>query len=350
MKIRKGSTAELIMLVIGYCGEMPVSMLKMFAGYYDYNRRVVTALIREGYLQERRFHSEDRRVVRSLRVSKAGMEKLKELRPENAKEIELHLFSPEDGMGNWKRTKRLHRGAACLLLVIRLGALFRPVPEKDEEIGKRPVYYSAYEFNKRYELDSKSARVNGVLISPERRYYPMYYLGGHNLFWNPEVETGFRRRFEASELGRGLDYGCTILVADDWKLAAKLVPHISNRRSRMIRITDSTQFRMITFDHYGLLLLWLLMDEARLWSLGRFLERRIGLPFSMTPKYMFDLRQIEGFRLATDSRDLFFRPRSGAFFSFQIPVMQKITVEGVELQSIPAELLEAFYEEYTADG
>jgi hypothetical protein len=350
MKIRKGSAAETIMLVIGYCGEMPISMLKMYVGYHDYNRRVVTALLREGYLQERRFQSEDRHVVRSLRLSNAGMEILKENCPVNAEEIEQHLFSPGDGMGNWKRAKRLHRGAACLLLAIRLGALFRPTPEKDEAIGERPVYYSAYEFNKRYEQDNKSARVNGVLISRERRYYPMYYLGSHNLFWNPEVETGFRERFEASELGRGLDYGCTILIADDWMLASNLVSHISNRRSRMIRITDSTQFRMITFDYHGLLLLWLLMDERRKWALGHFLERRINLPFSTTPKYLFDLRQIEDFKPATNSRDQFFRPDHGAFFSFQIPVMQKITVEGVELQSIPAELLKAFYEEYTADG
>ena len=212
------------------------------------------------------------------------------------------------------------------------------------------MYYSAYEFNKRYEQDNKSARVNGVLISRSRLYYPMYYLGSHNLFWNPEVETGFRKRFEASELGRGLDYGCTILIADDWMLAANLVPHITNRRSRMIRITDMTQFRMITFDSYGLLLLWVLMDERRQWALGRFLERRIGLPFSTTPKYMFNLGQIESFRPATNTRDLFFRPDHGAFFSFQIPVMQKITVEGVELRSIPAEMLEEFYEEYIADG
>ena len=65
---------------------------------------------------------------------------------------------------------------------------------------------------------------------------------------------------------------------------------------------------------------------------------------------MFDLGQIEDFRPATNVRDQFFRPSSGAFFSFQIPVMQEIAAEGVELQSIPAELLEAFYEEYTTDG
>ena len=92
MKIRKGSAAETIMLVIGYCGEMPVSMLKMVGGYYDYQRRIVTELIRAGYLQERRFQSEDRHIVHSLRLSGAGMEVLKENCPVNAEDIEQHLF------------------------------------------------------------------------------------------------------------------------------------------------------------------------------------------------------------------------------------------------------------------
>ena len=54
MQLKNGCMAVKLMDFIGLCGEVPVSLVRMLPGYYDYNRRVVTALIREGYLKERR--------------------------------------------------------------------------------------------------------------------------------------------------------------------------------------------------------------------------------------------------------------------------------------------------------
>ena len=54
MQLKNGCMAVKLLDFIGLCGEVPVSLVRMLPGYYDYNRRVVTALIREGYLKERR--------------------------------------------------------------------------------------------------------------------------------------------------------------------------------------------------------------------------------------------------------------------------------------------------------
>ena len=52
MQLKNGCMAVKLLDFIGLCGEVPVSLVRMLPGYYDYNRRVVTALIREGYLKE----------------------------------------------------------------------------------------------------------------------------------------------------------------------------------------------------------------------------------------------------------------------------------------------------------
>ena len=54
MQLKNGYMAVKLLDFIRLCGEVLVSLVKTLPGYYDYNRRVVTALIREGYLKERR--------------------------------------------------------------------------------------------------------------------------------------------------------------------------------------------------------------------------------------------------------------------------------------------------------
>ena len=343
MTAGNGSAEAYVLLLLGYCSAMPPKLMTMFADVYKFDRSAVGRLRRAGYLIDKAFCTEDRRTAHSLRLSQAGMRKLAEIDPVNAQLIEQHPLVPLQGRSVWLRTKRMHRGAACLYSAVRLGAMFRPVPEKDEAIGKRLVYYTPYEFTRRYEQDGKAARVNGIFISAQKQYFPVYYLGNRNMAWNPEVETGFRYRFEDSELGWGLTYGCDILIADDWMLAVNLVKQVMNSRSGLIRITDTTRFRMTTLDDCGLQMLRLTLDESRLWALGRFLESRTGCPFSTAPDFVFDLGQIERFRPAANASDRYFRPESGSFFSFQIPAMQAIAGEGIELRSVPAELLTEFF-------
>ena len=58
---------------MGFCGEVPVALLRKTGGCYDYRRRMVTELVRTGYLKERKFRGERRHVIRSLSLTSRGL-------------------------------------------------------------------------------------------------------------------------------------------------------------------------------------------------------------------------------------------------------------------------------------
>ena len=106
MQLKNGCMAVKLLDFIGLCGEVPVSLVRMLPGYYDYNRRVVTALIREGYLKERRMKGYYRRIVRSLSLTEFGLKQLQRVSPGRAQRVRSHALAPENGHGNWKKTLR----------------------------------------------------------------------------------------------------------------------------------------------------------------------------------------------------------------------------------------------------
>ena len=69
---------------IGLCGEVPVSLVRKLPGYYDYNRRLVTRLVQEGYLKERRMKGYRRRIVRSLSLTEVGLGQIQRIRSRRA--------------------------------------------------------------------------------------------------------------------------------------------------------------------------------------------------------------------------------------------------------------------------
>ena len=68
-----------LLVFVGFCGEVPVALLRKAGGCYDYRRRVVTELVRTGYLKERKFRGERRRVVRSLSLTSRGLNQIQHL-------------------------------------------------------------------------------------------------------------------------------------------------------------------------------------------------------------------------------------------------------------------------------
>ena len=73
LELKFGQRGLKLLFLVGFCGEFPMSLLARYPGYYDYNRRIVTSLVREGYLKERKFRDYDNHVVRSLSLTKKGM-------------------------------------------------------------------------------------------------------------------------------------------------------------------------------------------------------------------------------------------------------------------------------------
>ena len=68
-----------LLVFVGFCGEVPVALLRKTGGCYDYRRRMVTELVRTGYLKERKFPGERRHVVRSLSLTSRGLNQIQHL-------------------------------------------------------------------------------------------------------------------------------------------------------------------------------------------------------------------------------------------------------------------------------
>lgn len=106
MQLKNGCMAVKLLDFIGLCGEVPVSLVRMLPGYYDYNRRVVTALIREGYLKERRKGCR-RRIVRSLSLTELGSKQLQRVSPGRAQRVH------QSCAGSRERTWQLEENTAA---------------------------------------------------------------------------------------------------------------------------------------------------------------------------------------------------------------------------------------------
>ena len=332
MKLKVGQFGFRLLVFVGFCGEVPISLVRKMDGYYDYNRRVVTKLVEKGYLKERKFRGEQRHIVRSLSLTEEGLKQIQHLSPNHAAQVRRHDFAPRNGQGDLSRTLRLHRGAACLLAAMKLGAVWKPGKARDAARGKQLVYYSTYQLNKSFGKDNKSARASGILLS-DRNYYPVYYLGNRNMRWNQETEQLFRDQFEQSELGHGVHYGGNILLGETWDLAERIVRHAANSRSRLIHFTANDLFYYYTLDDPSIELLRANVDGYYAYRLEYWLLERCNCPLTNFPDYLFNLETIA---------DL--DPGEGLhwFFDFQIPVVQSICKTGARLASMPARLLDEF--------
>jgi hypothetical protein len=344
LQIKRGQMAWRLLVYIGFCGEVPIQLLQKLEGYYDYNRRLVTGLVREGFLRERRLLGYQRRVIRSLSLTEKAFAVIWHQEPNLAGELRRHLMAPADGQGDWKKTLRLHRGAACLLLATKLGAVWRPGKMKASSLHQKLVYYSAYEINRLYGRDNKGARTAGVLFS-HWRYFPVYYLGKHNLLWSEESEAMFRSQLEASPIGGSFVYGGDFLIGEGWDLVENLVVHAVNPRTRLIRFSNRECFYYAAFDDNGLAQLRLLLDSDRQAALRSLLYREQICEDYGCSDYLFSLERVAEFYSPPGGRPRPLGSAEGYFFDFQMPVMELICTPGTALHPIPSRFLEMMDQE-----
>ena len=319
---------------IGLCGEMPASLVRVLPGYYDYNRRVVTALIREGYLKERCMKGYRRRIVRSLSLTESGLKQLQRVSPGRAQRVCSHALAPENGHGDWKKTLRLHRGATCLLAAMRLGAIWQPGSQKESAMGKQLTYFSAYELAKKYGRDNKGARLSGIFVN-RYCYYPAYYLGDSNLLWSEEAERMFLDQVASSPLGYGRTCGSSILLGDKWNLIENLMAHGVNSRSRLIHFNKDSSFHYFTMDEMGLRLMKLTLDEMVLYRFQRYLQQNDICKASMLPLYLFSLELLSEAYALKKGKQMKTELDRGALFACQSDIVKRICNTGPNLITIP---------------
>lgn len=337
LELKLGQRGLLFLTYVGFCGEFPMRALKMFSGYYDYNRRLVTRLIREGYLKERKFTGYDRRVVRSLSLSAKGLAKIRDENPAMAKKIAQHPLAPPDGQGDRWKTLRLHRNTYCLLTAARLGAYWLPGAKKKQQMENRPVYYGAYELNKMYGQDNKGARASGVLINDEV-IYVMYYLGDHNMYWVEKSEKMFQDQVAFSPLGDHGQIRGNIFIGENWGLAKSLVENAGRPFSRMIKLQRGMFHHYVTTDNDGIALLSTIVFLEKRSELDRRLFN-YGLHNHVKSMLQFDIEELMEYYQPPYETRYKVRADCGYFFDFQMDAVKSFCNTEAELISVPRALL-----------
>lgn len=340
LRFQSGDKSLKILELVGLCGEFPVALVREWDGYYDYNRRLVTELVREGYLKEREFQGYRRRIVRSLSLTEKGLSKLRHLNPGSSRQVERHLLAPANGQGDWKKTLRLHRNAACLIAAEKLGAAWRPGKQKEALLNDELVYYSAYELRKQFGKDDKGARLSGIFFQGWS-YFPIYYLGENNMQFSEESELMFRRQLECTWLGDRFVYGGSLLLGDSWKLLENLVQHAINPRSRLIHLSEQHHFFYSVFDRRGLLLMQMAMDMMLRGRFQHYLYRNHVTDYGGI-EYLGFLDALTQFYVPKSGKTKRTPPKTGHFFDFQIPAIQTFCSPRTSLFSISGQWLDSF--------
>lgn len=337
LELKNGQFGVNLLALIGYCGEFPAALPGQLGGYYDYNRRVATKLIREGYLRERRMKGYSRHIVRSWSLTEQGLRKLQQLAPQTARQIRGNLLAPPNGQGDWKKTLRLHRNTACLLMVMKAGAVWKPGSTKASSRNFKLVYYGAYEFNRMFEKDNKGSRASGILLG-SLYYFPLYYPGDRNMQWSESAEEIFRSNFEYSPIGDRHIFGGNVFIGQNWSLAENLIVNASRPYSRLIPASKVGNYFMV-LDEYGPKMLRILAGENEN-DLFRRALYEAGLPYNHAyNNLLFDLGIVSGFYHNPDRQKTFHLPADNHFFDFQMEVTQRVNHIDARLISLPADLL-----------
>ena len=337
LELKIGQRGITFLIFVGFCGEFPIAGLKMFRGYYDYNRRLVTQLVREGYLKERKIKGYDRHVIRSLSLSAKGLAKLQDEDPAMAKLIAQHSLAPADGQGDRQKTLRIHRSAWCLLTAARIGAYWLPTKGKDKKLKEGAVYYGAYELNKMYGQDNKGARASGVLIN-EGQIFILYYLGDHNMYWTEKSEDMFQDQVVFSPLGNYGRITGNIYIGEHWELSKSLIENACRPFSRMIKFQRGMFHHYVTTDDNGIAVLRTIV----FWQERQRLQHKLfahGVRSYFNQQFQFDLDCLSGYYEPPHESQYKVRPNDGYFFDFQIDAVKSFCNTDAELISVPGTLL-----------
>jgi hypothetical protein len=246
LDIRKNSKAAGILAMVGLCGEFPMSQIKRLSGYYDYNRRLVTRLVQGHYLRERKFEI-NRKRIQSLSLTDQGLQEVKGCFPNVGELIKKTIISPRDGQGDWKKTLRLHRGAACIMTARHLDATIKAEPSASSPPPDKAYYYPAYMLNKAEGKDSKGARASGVLVYNDRSYI-LYYLGSHNMRWVKAAEDAFYGLVTYKLGVKRPDY---VFICDKWEQAEGLLANDQRKWSNLIHFPKGAASYIVTADSDG---------------------------------------------------------------------------------------------------
>lgn len=241
---------------VGYCEEFPSQLALRVGGHPEWNRHVKYKAIKKGYVEVFR-GTYMQRVIRSLRLTEAGLEYICSKDPGSAAYI---LAKDNAGISTNNRLRsilRLHALATGLVMAHNAGALVLPHQKPSlmfdslTDPNRIPVdpqaiyYYSANEIRtaiQEFEPDSvaKTSRIIGIMVHGSLCFC-LYYSGRSRMYWQRTNEENTVAAIDALLSARG--FHCSsysqVIIASQQKLAITISKQKVNGLSRYFTVSTS---------------------------------------------------------------------------------------------------------------
>lgn len=241
---------------VGYCVEFPTQLACRIGGHPEWNRHVMYRAIREGYVDVWR-GKHRQRVIRSLRLTSAGMDYVSEGDPKAmtyimAKQEE----SPISARSSAEKVLRYHSLATGIVMAHRAGAAILPedkpslmtnrhLSQSPAAFGQQTAYfYSTQEIRRsiqEYDPDTvaKGSRIIGIIVS-DRYCFCLYHTGHTRMFWMRSTEENTAAAIQTMLEARGFhcEMISQVVIGSKMPVAAKLTRPAINTRSRYFSVSD----------------------------------------------------------------------------------------------------------------
>ena len=270
---------------VGYCVDFPAQLADRIDGHWEWNRHVKYRAIKSGYLSVHR-DVYQQRVIRSLRLTPAGLEYIGQRDPK----AQVHIMARQDlNVGNRNATDRImrrHAQATALLMAYHAGAKFLP-QEKPSLLAKPQVssvpydpaqFYYYFSPDVRQALreksdlvDAKASRLLGVLIHQHYGYL-LYYTGHTRMYWLAGTEENVSAMVEQVLNIRGMPVTTfnEVIIGSRMPVAQKLMRQGKHVHSRYFTLSPHcNSIFFVTNDRRGDALFSIIVDQQKQLEINR---------------------------------------------------------------------------------
>ncbi len=350
---------------VGYCGEFPVSLVGRIGGHREWNRHVMYDGINRGLLTLYRVKHR-RQVVKSLRLSDAGLQYLAENDYDRYVLVVTHREEVAGSHNNSpERILRRHASAIALIMAEHAGAAFLPAEKPSIQKSQHDAGQQMYSFDQTYyysiqelragigegstDVSTRTARLLGVIVRG-RSCFCIYHSGRSRMFWLSGNEENAVTAVRALLYARGFQVEIfpQIVIGHSMSVAVKLGrPRLRNVKNyfTISDFYDSCYF--LTDDENGEFLLNLLVSPEKQQRFNRQILSHYQLPMQFTRDYdavdptinqpiilgySCDLQRLVNINEAPYGFQL---EPAVLCFDYQVNAIQKIVGPMVQVTSIP---------------
>jgi hypothetical protein len=279
---------------VGYCGDFPAQLASRIEGHPEWNRHVMYAGLKKGYLVLYRVKYRDR-IVRSLRITEDGLHYLASKDPGGYNTVLAHksVMQATHLSNAPERILRRHAEAISLVMAEHAGAAI--MPDSKPSLRKKDIagashdiesghayYYSMFELRAGIREGSedtspRTSRLCGVIVR-DRHCWCIYHSGRTRMFWLQANEENAASAVQALLYTRGFhcDTVSQVIIGTTMTVAAKLAKPASKVKHAYFSISNAfSNCFFVTNDSEGDALL---CDDNQSRYSGTFLQKSAFLP------------------------------------------------------------------------